>query len=316
MPDVNVNGIVTARVADDGTLSVIGTTAVDDPNAVAVSPDGRFLYYSRPGGTGLVGVGSIGPDGMATLLPFTADWESGERSRIRFGPRPAPTASFSASAAPPGAASGFDASGSTGAVRFDWDFGDGTTLPDGGPTPAHAYATAGVYEVRLTVTDAQGCSTRQIYDGQSTVCPGGSSAAATATLDTPPVLSGLSVTNPRFAVPSQRRRRVRRGTAFRYTLTEAARVRFRIERRTTARRVRGRCRPTTRRNRARPKCVLFRRAGRIAADGKQGRNRTRFSGKLRGRRLRSGRYRAIAVATDSAGAKSKRRSVRFRIVRR
>ena len=46
-----------------------------------------------------------------------------------------------------------------------------------------------------------------------------------------------------------------------------------------------------------------------------GRNRTKFSGKLRGPRLRPGRYRAVAVATDGAGARSAPKSVGFRIVR-
>ena len=315
MPDVNVNGIVTAAVAADGALTVIGTMPVDDPEAVAVSPDGRFLYYAHAGGPGLVGVASIGTDGLPTLLPFTIAWQSGERERIVFGPTPAPVASFSSTPGTPAALSGFNATGSARAARFDWDFGDGTTLPDGGPTPTHTYAAAGVYQVKLTVSDAQGCSTQFIYTGQSTVCPGGSSATSTAALDTLPALIALSVTNRRFAALSAGIRRVKRGTAFRYTLSEAARVVFTIDRRTIGRRVGGTCRPLTRSNSRRKRCVLFRRAGRLAAAGKQGANRTRFTGRLRGRRLRPGRYRASAVATDSAGAKSAPRSVRFRIVR-
>jgi 6-phosphogluconolactonase (cycloisomerase 2 family) len=315
MPDVNVNGIVTAKVADDGSLTVIGTTAVDDPEAVAVSPDGRFLYYARSG-AGLVGVASIGADGLATLLPFTVPWESGERERIVFGSSPVPVASFSQTPATPATESRFDATASVRAARFDWDFGDGTTLVDGGPTPTHTYAAAGVYPVKLTVFDAQGCSGRFIYTGQSTVCPGGAAATVTAAFDTLPALSGLSVTNRRFAAPSARPRRVRRGTAFRYRLSEAASVKFTIHRKASGRRVGGRCRPVTRRNRTRRRCVLYRRAGRIVAAGRQGTNRTRFSGKLRGRRLRPGPYRATAIATDSAGGKSARKTVRFRIVRR
>jgi PKD repeat protein len=313
MPDVNVNGIVTAAVAADGSLSVIGTTAVDDPYAVAVSPDGRFLYWAHAGGPGLVGVASIGANGLATLLPFTIPWESGELERIVFGPSPAPVASFTQTPAAPAVTSSLDATGSVRAARFDWDFGDGTTLADGGPTPTHTYAAAGVYPVKLTVLDAQGCSATFIYTGQTTVCPGGSAATATAAFDTLPALSRLSVTNRSFVAPAARRRRAKRATAFRYTLSEAASVTFTIQRKTSGRRVGGRCRPATRRNRARKRCVLYRRAGRLVAAGKQGRNRTRFAGKLRGRTLRPGSYRATAIATDSAGGKSARRTVRFRI---
>jgi PKD repeat protein len=312
MPDVNVNGIVTAAVAADGGLTVIGTTPVEDPESVAVSPDGRFLYYARP--TDIVGVASIGADGLATLLPFTAPWNSGERERIVFGPAPGPVASFSQSPAAPAAASSFDATRSARAARFDWDFGDGTTLVDGGPTPTHTYAAAGVYPVKLTVFDAQGCSASFIYTGQSTVCPGGSAAVATAAFDTLPVLSRLSVTNRSFVAPAARPRRAKRATAFRYTLSEAAKVTFTIQRKTRGRRVGGRCRPATRKNKTRKRCVLYRPAGRLVAAGRQGTNRKRFAGKLRGRTLRPGSYRATAIATDSAGGKSARKTVRFRIV--
>ncbi len=41
-------------------------------------------------------------------------------------------------------------------VRYDWDFGDGNTASDAGPTPTHTYAAAGSYTVTLTVTDDGG----------------------------------------------------------------------------------------------------------------------------------------------------------------
>ena len=315
MPESNTDVITVATVAADGTPSVIGSTPIQNVEAVSVSPDGRFLYYGTSGSSASIGVASIGSDGMPTILPPTVPWPSGEPERLTFGASPAPTAAFNAIAGAPGAVSGFDAGAATGAARFDWDFGDGTALPDGGPTPTHSYANAGVYEVRLTVSDAGGCSTRHVYTGQSTVCPGGASATTTATLDTLPALTALSVTNARFAVAAARRPRVKRGTAFRYRLSEPARVTFTIRRRTIGRRVAGKCRPLTRKNRKRRMCIRFKRVGRFAATAKAGRNRTKFSGKLRGRRLRRGRYRAVAVATDTAGGRSTRRSVAFRIVR-
>ena len=50
----------------------------------------------------------------------------------------------------------FDASGSTpGTIeRYEWDFGDGTGAEV--VSPVHAYATAGTYDVILTVTEAMG----------------------------------------------------------------------------------------------------------------------------------------------------------------
>jgi PKD repeat protein len=56
----------------------------------------------------------------------------------------------------------FDGTGSSdpdgSIVSYNWNFGDGTTLDDGGPTPSHSYATAGTYNVTLTVVDNDGLS--------------------------------------------------------------------------------------------------------------------------------------------------------------
>jgi hypothetical protein len=120
--------------------------------------------------------------------------------------------------------------------------------------------------------------------------------------DPAPVLSRLGLTNTRFAVAAAANRKVAHGTRFRYSLSEPAKVRITIERKS-----RGHCK--------RKKCVRFKKTGTLTSAAKAGRNTTRFSGKLRGRRLRPGSYRATAIATDSAGGKSRPRRVAFRIVR-
>jgi hypothetical protein len=158
IPDYNLDGIVTAAVAVDGTLSVIDTMPVENPQAVAVSPDNRFLYYGN----------------------------------------------------------------------------------------------------------------KRVYTGQSTTCPGGPEATTTASLDTPPSISGLAVTNKTFAVGTaprngkrgaaqpSRLEKSKRGTVFRFRLTERERVRFTIERKKPGRRVGRKCRPSTPKNRKRRKCTRFR----------------------------------------------------------
>ncbi|HEX6652077.1 MAG TPA: PKD domain-containing protein, partial [Thermoleophilaceae bacterium] len=290
MPDSNLDGVVVAAVAADGTLTVTGTMPVQNPESVAVSPDGRFLYISK---SGSILVASIAADGTPTLLPSTAAWTSGEPERLYFGPTPPPVAAFTSHEGPPGAGSRFDATGSTGAARFDWDFGDGTTLVDGGPKPTHVYAGAGVYDVHLTVYDAQGCSGTFIYTGQSTTCPGGFGTLATAGLDTLPILDRLRVGPRRFVAAAAARRKARRGTTFRYRVNERGTVKITI---------------------ARKKGRRYKRVGAIRAPGHIGANRKRFSGKLRGKRLKPGTYRATAVATDSNGGRSRPRSIRFKIV--
>jgi hypothetical protein len=57
-------------------------------------------------------------------------------------------------------------------------------------------------------------------------------------------------------------------------------------------------------------------SGSFTHRGTTGKNRFRFSGRLRGRKLPPGRYRLRAVATDPAGNKSSTKRRAFRIVRR
>jgi virginiamycin B lyase len=111
------------------------------------------------------------------------------------------------------------------------------------------------------------------------------------------------------------RRRHKVGTTVRFRLSEAATVRFRVERRNAGRRVRGKCRKRTRRNRRARKCNL-RLKGSFKWAGKAGSNRFRFTGRLRGRKLKPGRYYLVARSTDSVGNRSKAKRVKFRIVRR
>ena len=133
-----------------------------------------------------------------------------------------------------------------------------------------------------------------------------------------PAISAASMTNRVFAVAragAAQRRRVKRGTRFLYTLSEAATVRIAIERRAAGRRVRGRCRKPTRRNRGAPRCTRWVRRGAISADEQAGAQSLRFSGRIRGRALRPGRHRARITANDAAGAVSAERRLAFRVVR-
>ena len=67
----------------------------------------------------------------------------------------------------------FDGTGSSDPdgdpLTYDWSWGDGISSPDAGPTPAHEYAAAEIYEVCLTVSDSGGlsdtaCTIAVIYD--------------------------------------------------------------------------------------------------------------------------------------------------------
>ena len=107
-----------------------------------------------------------------------------------------------------------------------------------------------------------------------------------------------------------------RGTRVTYRLSEAATATFRVQRVVAGRRVRGRCVRPTRANRGRPRCKRYRTLrGGFRHTGTAGLNRFRFSGRLRGRKLRPGRYRLVATARDAAGNRSKPARRLFRMIR-
>jgi 6-phosphogluconolactonase (cycloisomerase 2 family) len=315
LTDSNNEAIHAFAIAADGSPSVIGSMPVDQPESVGVSPDGRFLVYYRGGGSqNALGVAAIGADGVPASLNREVPWNTGEPEPIVFQPHPAPVAGFSVQPGAPGQASRFDATGSARAARYDWDFGDGTTLADGGPTPSHVYAGAGAYTVSLTVTDSSGCSSRHIYNGQSTICPGGSSPRASATADTLPVLGKVRAQPRKFLAKPEGRAKGRFGTTFKYTVSEAGTVRFKFERKKIGRLVGGKCQPATARNESRRKCPLFKPRGSRTKKAKAGAGELRWNGNLNGKPLPPGSYRATVVATDKAGGRSAPKTVGFRVL--
>ena len=110
-----------------------------------------------------------------------------------------------------------------------------------------------------------------------------------------PALSRFGLSRNRFAAaPRGGSVAAKVGTTIRYRLTEAARVTFRVRRR-------GAKRPLK---------------GSFGHNGKAGANRLRFTGRLRGRKLRRGAYVLSATSKDAAGNVAKVKRLRFRIVRR
>ena len=88
-----------------------------------------------------------------------------------------------------GRESQFDASASSDpdrrVVRYDWDFGDGTTSRDVGAEVRHAYARAGRFRVTVTVRDDEGCGARLVFTGQTALCNGSDTARARVRVTVP-----------------------------------------------------------------------------------------------------------------------------------
>ena len=183
----------------------------------------------------------------------------------------------------------------------------------------------------LGLTDDVGCF-EPIYTGKTAVCnapasalkknvvvssppPGGGQNAA-------PVITSASLSRTVFAVNTRGAAEVpvvsrsRKGTTFRYTLSEDARVAIAIQRALPGRRVGRKCVRPTAKNRRKRKCTRYVRFGAFAVQSPAGANRHAFSGRIGRKRLKPGRYRAILVATDAGGLASAAKSLNFKVVRR
>jgi hypothetical protein len=219
-----------------------------------------------------------------------------------------------------------------GPLGFDTSDRAGLDVPLGASTTAFAVlavgGVSGLHGVSLvtgaaTLVGAIGPSGTAIADiavtAQVLSPPPGPPPPPPPPPDLPPALSALSVTHRTFAavgVRSTRRgTRLPRGTSFRFTLSEAARVRVVFARKTAGRRVRSRCLAATPARRKRARCNRYVTIGSISAPGKAGRNSLAFSGRLKGRALKPGSYRASLTATDAAGQRSAVRTVSLRVVR-
>lgn len=126
--------------------------ALDDDDALYL-PDPRQLPPDAcdPGGVPLYRLDAAGPlllevdfrpdDGSLCALPNTPPSVT-LRAAPPAGPAPL-TVAFTADASDPDG----------DPLRYDWDFGDGGVAVDAGPALEHTFASAGAFEVRVTVSD-------------------------------------------------------------------------------------------------------------------------------------------------------------------
>jgi hypothetical protein len=103
------------------------------------------------------------------------------------------------------------------------------------------------------------------------------------------------------------------GTTFNYIIDRAATVRVAIQRAVgTGRKVGTTCRTPTTRLKHRPPCTRFTTVATLTRAAQQGRNTLPFSGRIRNKALKTGRYQAVFVA-GSGSATSAAATVAFRI---
>jgi streptogramin lyase len=156
----------------------------------------------------------------------------------------------------------------------------------------------------------------------SVVNPGaGSSGAGSSDTTAPSFTKKLALSPSKFRVApgstavSARKRKVPRGSKFKYGLSEPATVTIAIQRPTVGRKVGGKCKKKTRGNRKRRKCIFYKTVGTLTRKAAQGSDANAFTGRIGSRKLKRGKYRAAATAKDAAGNSSVPSNAPFTIVR-
>lgn len=136
-----------------------------------------------------------------------------------------------------------------------------------------------------------------------------------------PVIAGAAVrpstwqVDPNGTIETPLRAAAARGTTFRYSLSEPARVVFTVVRVQNGRRVGGKCLKPTPSNASKPTCSRLTRIVRFAHHGVKGPNGTRFSGMYGTTKLKPGAYHVTFLATDAAGNASEPVTLGFTVVK-
>jgi hypothetical protein len=295
------------RISPTGAKSVLASGApLDDPNAIDIAPDGDLVVADREGAvvhvdrdTGaksLVMGGSMlrRPTGIASVGGAGVD-ASGGGNGDPTGP-----------AAPPPPPPPVDSGGGGGDTPGD----GGGTGGGGTPVPGPGGTTV--------VRNPDGTFTVTRADGSVVRLPPGVTPATSGIKGVDFVAPGFK-SKPRLS--STRFRAARRGKAFisvsigtriKWALTEFARVTITVQKRRTLSRICRRARSSRHRTGCRKYVAV---KGRYSVASAAGVNSVRFRGRLKGKRLKPGRYRFVIRARDGAGNVSKPKRPTFRIVR-
>ena len=130
-------------------------------NGIAITPDAESVYVSINDNPGMVRGYAFDGTGDVSAIPGATLSTGGDFPGFfsaAVTPTQSPEVSFTVDGpGTPGSPTAFDAAATTVrggfATRYDWDFGDGTTAADAGPSPTHTYTDRAPHLVTLTVTN-------------------------------------------------------------------------------------------------------------------------------------------------------------------
>lgn len=340
-----------ARITTSGQVTefTTGITPNSHPNEIAAGPDGN-VWFTEPNDPGRVAritptgqvrefTGGVTPGYSANGSPFGitagpdgAMWFTeingvGRVVRITVGP--GVTTGQASGIAPTSAtlAGSVLPNGQTTNSHFEYGttaaYGSETASAGAGAGLASMPVAAGVtglapntlYHYRLVASNDSDTGlgfdrTFTTPQAQGPPPPGGATAATASSLRIVPRTFPAATRGP-----SARNAAQRTGARVSYQLNIAASVRFTVQRPRPGRRVGRRCVAPTRGNGHRPRCRRYvTRRGSFTRAGGSGINSFRFTGRLRGKRLRPARYRL--VATPRAGGRTGNATrAAFRIIR-
>lgn len=164
----------------------------------------------------------------------------------------------------------------------------------------------------VTVTTPPG--SQNIPTGNETPSPSGTPGPGGGGGEDEPSVEDVDLSADTFRAagsgPSATESRAPIGTTVSYTLSEAGAVKFTVQKPAKGRKVGKKCKKPSRKLRKKKRCTRYKNLkGSFTLTGKAGVNRFRFTGRLRGKKLKPGRYRLKATA---AGGSS---TATFKIVR-
>ncbi|HVQ57742.1 MAG TPA: PKD domain-containing protein [Solirubrobacterales bacterium] len=181
-------------------VEVATILGVDEAEFVALTPDGGQGYVSEAN-QGSVAAFSVQGNQLLAPIPTTG----GDTGQPAVVPNQPPVAAFDPvlkriRPGVPGELTAVTSTDPDGSVAtYAWEFGDRQTATVAAPVVKHVFRHPGKFQVTLTLTDAEGCSTALIYTGQTASCNGSAVAAATETVAV--AYPGLRLKCPKSALP-------------------------------------------------------------------------------------------------------------------
>jgi YVTN family beta-propeller protein len=181
-------------VLDLTTNTVIGSpiTVGTGPRGIAVTPDGNKVFVGNSGSNTVNVISTATNTIVGPAIPTGASPEG-----LAITPDQPPTATFTHGVghlrARVNASPSRDRDGTI--KHYLWSFGDGSAVVDGGPKPHHRYSHPGRYTVSVREIDNEGCSTAQVYTGQTMSCNGGPAAAHSASVVVKPLNPSIAISH-------------------------------------------------------------------------------------------------------------------------